>query len=1280
MEEESDEEERDSSDEEKEKSREKEKKKSRKKEKEKEKEKKREERDGGGDGGGGGGGDSGPHRLTILSVNAKGLNKHEKIGDFLYWLTSSGADIVLLQEHKAANQDVVKEWMRGRSWEGTFSCEGTSKSGSAIIVKKSIAKQLKDIDFVNYQDGRCVSMIFRWGGVKTRIVSVYAPAAPSEREAYFDELAGKLQDDLPEEAELIIMGGDWNCVPSPELDRRGGNPGAGTIGITELNNITDDLDVEDIWRARNPEGFVTTWEGNNVACRLDRFYTSNNYEAWIEEVRHEECPYSDHRCVMLRVSPPEAVAIGKGTWSFNNSLLRHSRFCEVLRKVIAEELDQQSSESILDKWETFKFKAKRLARKFGTIQKEQQKKGKDKLSKEIESMEQRLKFHPSPQVRTAHKEARTALHTLLKGEVEGARTRSKQREVAFGSVPSKFFSQMENARAEKQIINVLEEGGIANTTTPTILESATQFYEELYSEVPDTKETRKSTDFIMNNIGSYLKDEDRRQLDRQIGLQDITEAVGRAGKGRSPGPDGLTAEFYSHFAKELAPYLLTVFKEIREQGTLLESMKDATIVLLFKKGARENVRNYRPISLLNVDLKILTKILSSRLSKVMSQLVGKGQTQVKGRYIQENVRTLLDLTYHFNATKGKGVVLLLDQEKAFDRLSWTYMKKVLETMGFGNEFRDWIDILYQDGRGQLKVNNTLGRKFAVKRGVRQGDPLSPLLYVLAIEGLAATIRKNKEITGVDIPGWTLNTLKVQMFADDTAIFLRNMSEIKEVRKVLKVFESASNAKVNWAKSVGLNYRLKIPPSEVWPGKWLADTDTEKYLGVPISLSLDIVKMWEKGIETVENSLKGWSRHITSLIGRKVIVNSYVLPKIHYLLQALPLPSAHRGTLEKRVFSFLWRGKKRGSVAREVCYLPLWQGGLGIQLIDDIDKKIKAKWILRLIEHDEIRWEKPWAAVAYPYLHNRAEPWGLGMDSLLCQLPRETRQLCPPFWRCAVEAWEKMRLVIDLKDLTDPERLNFPLWCNSVVKGADGKPFSGEGHQLLAEKGIIRVKDLISNNTLATDDELEEMFGIDNPDPVVWRVINSIPDALLSINEIGGGLTRTWEKLKIGGVPVARCKPKHFQRQLQLQRAGFPKSVVEWRERDIIVDWKRFWKVRVPGAWTQTGFLLRHRALMTGDMTRRIGWKAVDPNCKECGVAETLEHLFWDCPRAECIRDQWTNYADFIKADTITQRLVAHVVWAGRCEERIKDVPWCRVRTENRIAKEKEMMLSFQKVS
>ena len=175
--------------------------------------------------------------------------------------------------------------------------------------------------------------------------------------------------------------------------------------------------------------------------------------------------------------------------------------------------------------------------------------------------------------------------------------------------------------------------------------------------------------------------------------------------------------------------------------------KRGAIKISYKKGDRNQLKNYRPITLLNIDLKIINKCFADRIKKILPNLVHENQTCVPGRHIESNIHLTQNLIDHANERGRNLALIFLDQEKAFDRLSHDFLFRTLERFGFGEYFIKWIKILYSDARSFVKVNGFETFEFVTERGVRQGCPLSPLLYVLAAETLSSSIRKNKCIKG-----------------------------------------------------------------------------------------------------------------------------------------------------------------------------------------------------------------------------------------------------------------------------------------------------------------------------------------------------------------------------------------------------------------------------------------------------------------------------------------------------------------------------------------------------
>jgi hypothetical protein len=222
--------------------------------------------------------------------------------------------------------------------------------------------------------------------------------------------------------------------------------------------------------------------------------------------------------------------------------------------------------------------------------------------------------------------------------------------------------------------------------------------------------------------------------------------------------------------------LVSVFNNNFSLGRLSFSQRTGLITLLYKKGDRLETKNWRSISLLCTDYKILAKVLTNRLLRVLPSVVHPDQTcGVPGRFSSENVRALTDIISQVNQTNSAAAIISLDQEKAFDCVDWSFMLHVLDRMNFGVSFRSWVKLLYADIFSTILVNNYVSQLFPVTRGVRQGCPLSPLLYVLVAETIANAIRKDSSIGGYLLPDGSRT--KVFQYADDTSILVQSDDSI-----------------------------------------------------------------------------------------------------------------------------------------------------------------------------------------------------------------------------------------------------------------------------------------------------------------------------------------------------------------------------------------------------------------------------------------------------------------------------------------------------------------------
>ena len=253
--------------------------------------------------------------------------------------------------------------------------------------------------------------------------------------------------------------------------------------------------------------------------------------------------------------------------------------------------------------------------------------------------------------------------------------------------------------------------------------------------------------------------------------------------------------------------MIASFNEAFDNKEMSPSQKQALITLIEKKGKDRNyLENWRPISLINVDAKIASKVIAARIIKVLPEIIHTNRTgYVKDRFIGEAARSIIDVM-EYTEQNTPGILLFIDFEKAFDSIDWTFMLKCLDAFGFGPTIIRWVETFY-NGITSCVLNNGISTPyFELQRGVRQGDPLSPYLFIIAAEILAVTIRSREDIRGIMIGQ---EEFKLVQYADDLTLFVPNIECVKRILQLLDRFTFCSGLKIFFYRGATNPIRWRI---------------------------------------------------------------------------------------------------------------------------------------------------------------------------------------------------------------------------------------------------------------------------------------------------------------------------------------------------------------------------------------------------------------------------------------------------------------------------------------
>ena len=358
--------------------------------------------------------------------------------------------------------------------------------------------------------------------------------------------------------------------------------------------------------------------------------------------------------------------------------------------------------------------------------------------------------------------------------------------------------------------------------------------------------------------------------------------------------------------------LIAMFRDFHKGDLPIFHLNFGTIILLPKKEDATQIQQYRPICLLNVSFKIFTKVTTNRVTAVAHKVIRPTQTAfMPGRHILEGVVILHETIHELHRKKLDGVLLKIDFEKAYDKVNWSFLQQALRMKGFHPTWCEWIKKITSRGSVGIRVNDDIGHYFQTLKGLRQGDPLSPILFNIVADMLAIIINRAKEDGQVDglIPHLVEGGVSILQYADDTIIFMEhNMEKALNMKLILCIFEQLSRLKINFNKSELFCFGQAQLVEEEYRQLFGCEIGSLpfKYLGIPIHYRKLMNGEWKPAEDRFEKKLSSWIDKLLYYGDRLILINSVLTSLPMFMLSFLEVPIGVRQRMD--VYRSLFFGK------------------------------------------------------------------------------------------------------------------------------------------------------------------------------------------------------------------------------------------------------------------------------------------------------------------------------------------------------------------------------------
>ena len=873
--------------------------------------------------------------MRVVTWNVRGVCSPFKMHQLWQSVFRNHWDILCAVEHKDHKNAGLDFTIKGY----TLCYAGVSSgdySGVLMLIKDQYQPQVVMRD----SDGRYIVVEILFEGQLLWIVGVYAPNLSHQRKLLWDVLNNKLTM-----GRHGFMMGDFNMCDD-EVQSTSLNLHMDAQELQAWRQLQENVLYRDAWNwiQEDSPGFTyqssqyrTTWS------RIDRMYIMHD-DIFLPEMLDISVAYdmtmSDHFPLVFDFDHQSvkqfSAHMGKAPLRFNSSYLQHDIFARYMTQLLVMFSQRVQSDGLLA-WEVFTDNLHKILRYYGIHNANTKRQKLKALTMLMERCNALLCYLPLDEVLLEiQQKLSITLQDLQLRNYQQARKYRMQHEFEDNNCQSHvFFQGLHESHARFNVVKV-EENGHVHVEPQVIIDKCEQyFYHLFHSQSTSDIHVRQARNIFLSGANNIVSQENAMALEADITIQEVQIVISKLPNGKSPGWDGITNEFFKMYASLLVEPLTIMFQEVWSSGIMPATWKIGLIKLLPKVPSPSSFSQWRPISLMGGIYKIFAKVIANRLQRYLPKIVHKSQYGfIKGRDILHNILNVQLAMDYVKDSQQELVMIQLDLEKAYDNVEWSFVVELMSTMGFGDRMSRLMYVLGKDAVSHIMMNGGVTRPIPLQKSLRQGCPLSPLLFAIVSHPILIklyTMARDRQLRGLMLPSGS--PYIAQALADDFIMFLgASHDNIVKVMDVWGSFAVASGLKVNMQKSILISCTERNVEELGWTGMVLEKGMICRHLGYPIGndISSDKLVGWIQ--RRIHEKFMYWKSQTWPFHVRLKVVQAIMIPMVSYFLPLLPWSKKHIDKLSATMRFLLWKRKEkvgRSWMAWEHICTPKRLGGVAL---------------------------------------------------------------------------------------------------------------------------------------------------------------------------------------------------------------------------------------------------------------------------------------------------------------------------------------------------------------